>query len=29
MVKENTELMAEARESLSGNWGLAVGTFLV
>ena len=29
MVKENTELMAEARASLSGNWGLAVGTFLV
>ncbi|MDA9327744.1 DUF975 family protein [Flavobacteriaceae bacterium] len=29
MVKENTELMAEARESLSGNWGLAIGTFLV
>ena len=29
MVKENTELMAEARESLSGNWGLAIATFLV
>ena len=29
MVKENTELMVEARESLSGNWGLAIGTFLV
>ena len=29
MVKENKELMAEARESLSGNWGLAIGTFLV
>ena len=29
MVKENRELMAEARASLSGNWGLAVGTFLV
>ncbi|MDA8970031.1 DUF975 family protein [Flavobacteriaceae bacterium] len=28
-VKENTELMAEARESLSGNWGLAIATFLV
>ena len=29
MVKENTELMAEARESLSGNWGVAIATFLV
>jgi uncharacterized membrane protein len=29
MVKENTELMAEARETLSGNWGLAIATFLV
>ena len=29
MMKENKELMAEARASLSGNWGLAVGTFLV
>ena len=29
MVKENKELMAEARESLSGNWGLAIATFLV
>jgi len=29
MVKENTELMVEARESLSGNWGLAIATFLV
>ena len=28
-MKENKELMAEARASLSGNWGLAVGTFLV
>lgn len=26
---ENRELMAQARESLRGNWGLAVGTFLV
>jgi len=29
MVKENKELMAEARASLSGNWGLAIATFLV
>ena len=29
MMKENKELMAEARASLSGNWGLAIGTFLV
>jgi len=29
MLKENKELMAEARASLSGNWGLAVGTYLV
>ena len=29
MIKENKELMAEARASLSGNWGLAVGTYLV
>ena len=29
LVKENKELMAEARESLSGNWGLAIATFLV
>ena len=29
MVKDYTELMAEARESLSGNWGLAIATFLV
>ena len=29
MMKENKELMAEARASLSGNWGLAVGTYLV
>ena len=29
MMMENKELMAEARASLSGNWGLAVGTFLV
>ena len=29
MMKENKELMAEARASLSGNWRLAVGTFLV
>ena len=28
-MKENKELMTEARASLSGNWGLAVGTFLV
>ena len=28
-MKENKELMADARASLSGNWGLAVGTFLV
>ena len=28
-MKENKELMAEARASLSGNWGLAVGTYLV
>jgi len=26
---ENRELMAKARESLSGKWGLAIGTFLV
>ena len=26
---ENKKLMAMARESLSGKWGLAVGTFLV
>tara|TARA_B100000787_G_scaffold95521_1_gene70516 strand:+ start:19168 stop:19758 length:591 start_codon:yes stop_codon:yes gene_type:complete len=29
MVKENKKLMAEAIEALSGNWGLAVVTFLV
>ena len=29
MMKENKELMAEARASLSGNWGLAIATFLV
>lgn len=29
MVKENKELMVQARASLSGKWGLAVGTFLV
>ena len=28
-MKENKELMAGARASLSGNWGLAVGTYLV
>ncbi len=28
MVKENKELMKQARESLSGKWGLAIGTFL-
>ena len=26
---ENKKLMAMARESLSGKWGLTVGTFLV
>lgn len=25
----NTELMSQAKESLSGKWGLAIGTFLV
>ncbi len=29
MTKENTTLMAQAREQLSGNWGLAIGTFIV
>lgn len=29
MVKENKVLMKEARESLSGKWGLAVGGFFV
>ncbi len=29
MVKENKELMLEAREALSGKWGLAVITFFV
>lgn len=29
MVKENAVLMAEARASLTGKWGLAVGTFVV
>ena len=29
MVKENIELMMQARESLKGKWGLAVGTFFI
>lgn len=29
MVKSNKDLMTQARESLSGRWGLAVGTFFV
>ncbi|WP_339925032.1 DUF975 family protein [uncultured Cyclobacterium sp.] len=29
MGTENVELMKMARESLKGNWGLAIGTFLV
>lgn len=29
MTKANKELMRQARESLDGNWGMAVGTFLV
>lgn len=29
MITKNAELMRMARESLSGKWGLAVGTFLV
>lgn len=29
MVKENKDLMLQARESLIGKWGLAIGTFLV
>ncbi len=29
MVKENRELTAQAREALSGKWGLAVGVFFV
>lgn len=29
MKKDNTELMKLAKESLSGKWGLAIGTFLV
>ena len=29
MVTSNKELMMQARESLSGRWGLAVGTFFV
>ncbi len=29
MMKENTVLMRETREVLSGRWGLAVGVFLV
>ena len=29
MVTSNKELMTQARKSLSGRWGLAVGTFFV
>jgi uncharacterized membrane protein len=29
MVRPNSELLNEARESLSGRWGLAIGGFLV
>ncbi len=29
MVKENRDLTAQAREALSGKWGLAVGVFFV
>ena len=29
MVTSNKDLMTQARESLSGRWGLAVGTFFV
>ena len=29
MTTENKELMKQAREELSGKWGLAIGTFLV
>ena len=29
MGTENVELMKMARESLKGNWGLAIGTFLL
>ncbi|MGB1172052.1 MAG: DUF975 family protein [Flavobacteriaceae bacterium] len=29
MIKANKELMRQARESLDGNWGMAVGTLLV
>ena len=29
MIKENIELMKQARESLKGKWGLAVGTFFI
>jgi len=29
MVTENKDLMIQARESLKGNWGLAVGTFFI
>ncbi len=29
MVKENRELTSQAREALSGKWGLAVGVFFV
>jgi len=29
MVRPNSELLNEARESLSGRWGLAIGGFLI
>ena len=29
MKTENKELMRQAKEALSGNWGLAIGTFVV
>ena len=29
MIKKNSELLKEARESLTGRWGIAIGTFLV
>jgi len=28
MKTSNADLMKQARESLSGKWGLAIGTFL-
>ncbi|MCX6154537.1 MAG: DUF975 family protein [Candidatus Kapabacteria bacterium] len=29
MISENAELMRQARESLKGKWGLAIGTFVL